>query len=310
MPAPRPASPARRFRFLAPLLLCLLAGVPGVSRSATPTMQEAAALYDAHDWKRAAEAYAAIVKSDPKSGLAWYRLGVCRGREKDWKGAIEAYRNSEAIGHAIPAMYNLACAYAQLADTSHAFEWLAKAADAGLRGPETLRADADLAPLHDSPRYPAILAQVEFNERPCAHRPENRQLDFWLGDWEVRRTADGALAGTNLITGENGDCVLYEHWKSGIAGAGQSMNYYDPVTKKWHQSWVDDQGEVSIFDGEFKDGAMRLEGYRQGKDGARIPAKLTLTPMPDGSVRQLGENSEDGGKTWTVMYDLTYRKKK
>lgn len=135
-------------------------------------------------------------------------------------------------------------------------------------------------------------------------------LDFWIGDWEVTRTSDGTLAGTNRITLENGDCVLYEHWTSARYRSGQSMNYHDPVTKRWHQSWVDDQGEVSIFDGEFRDGAMRLEGYRQGTDGARIPARLTLTPMPDGSVRQLGENSEDGGKTWTTMYDLTYRWKK
>jgi hypothetical protein len=299
-----------RFLFLTPLALWVGAGTAGTAHPAAPTLQDAGALYDKGDWKHAAEAYSAVTKADPKNGLAWYRLGVCRGSQKDLKGAVDAYLKSEAIGHAIPAMYNLACAYAQLADTARAFDWLARAADNGLRGPDILRADSDLGPLRDSPRYAAILAQVEFNERPCAHRPEHRQLDFWLGDWEVRRTEDGALAGTNSITGDNGDCVLYEHWKSGRSGAGQSMNYYDPVTKKWHQSWVDDQGGVSIFDGEWKDGAMRLEGYRQGANGERIPARLTLTPLSDGSVRQLGENSEDGGKSWTVMYDLTYRRKK
>lgn len=298
-------------------LLCLSASLLGpvagpgrAAHAAAATPEEAAALYEKGNWKEAARAYEAIVKADPKNGLAWYRLGVCRGSQKDYAGAVQAYVRSEAIGHAIPAMYNLACAYAQLADTARALEWLSRAAESGLRGPDTVRGDADLAPVRSSPRYPAILARVEFNERPCTHTPEHRQLDFWLGDWEVRRTGDNALAGTNSITAENGDCVLYEHWKSARYGAGQSMNYYDPVTKQWHQSWVDDQGEVSIFDGEFQNGAMRLAGYRQGKDGARIPARLTLTPLPDGSVRQLGENSEDGGKTWTVLYDLTYRKRK
>jgi len=80
----------------------------------------------------------------------------------------------------------------------------------------------------------------------------------------------------------------------------------NPTTKTWHQTWVDDQGEVAEFDGRFENGAMRLEGYRQGPNGSRIPACLTLTPSPDGRVRQLGENSTDGGKTWTVLYDLFY----
>jgi tetratricopeptide (TPR) repeat protein len=309
MHAPNHPMSKRRFVPIAPLVLLLLAGAPGGARAAAPTMADAGALYGKGDWKKAAEAYAAITRTDPKNGLAWFRLGACRGNQKDYPGAVEAYLKSEAIGHALPVMYNLACAYAQMADTSKALDWLSKAADGGLRGPDTVRADEDLAPLRESPRYEEILAQVEFNERPCAHRPENRQLDFWVGDWEVRQTADGALAGTNRITLEDGDCAIYEHWKSARYGTGQSMNYYDAVTKKWHQSWVDDQGEVSIFDGEFRDGAMRLEGYRQGKDGARVPARLTLTPNADGSVRQLGESSADGGTTWTTDYDLTYRKK-
>jgi hypothetical protein len=72
---------------------------------------------------------------------------------------------------------------------------------------------------------------------------------------------------------------------------------------------VDDQGGVAEFEGDFRDGAMRLEGYRQGTANNRIPAKLTFTPNPDGTVRQLGENSMDGGTTWTVIYDLTYVKR-
>lgn len=308
MPRTRRPVPLPRLVPLALALLTLLA-IPLPSGAAGPNLKEANEWYGRKDWQKAADAYAAVVQADPGNGRAWYRLGVCRGNQKDFKGAVEAYLKSEAIGHALPVMYNLACAYAQLSDSASAFRWLSRAADNGLRGPDAVRADPDLTSLHGTPRFDAILAKVEFNERPCAHTPESRQLDFWVGDWEVRSTADSTLAGTNHITLEDGDCAIYEHWKSARYGSGQSMNYYDPVTKKWHQSWVDDQGEVSIFDGGFRDGAMRLLGYRQGPDGARIPARLTLTPMPDGSVRQLGENSLDGGKTWTTQYDLTYRRK-
>ena len=67
---------------------------------------------------------------------------------------------------------------------------------------------------------------------------------------------------------------------------------------------------IAEFDGDFREGAMRLEGYREGPDKGRIPARLTLTPRSDGTVRQLGENSTDGGKTWTVLYDFIYARKK
>lgn len=37
--------------------------------------------------------------------------------------------------------------------------------------------------------------------------------------------------------------------------------------------------------------------------------RLSFTKLDNGNVRQLGEISVDEGKTWTVEYDLEYRKK-
>jgi hypothetical protein len=68
-----------------------------------------------------------------------------------------------------------------------------------------------------------------------------------------------------------------------------------------HQSWIDDQGQTAELDGEFRDGGMRLEGCREGPKGTRVAARLTLTPPPDGSVSQVGEDSGDAGKTWTPL---------
>ena len=297
-----------------PFLLLALAGPAAApSRAASPapvTTEQAGALYERGDWKGAAAAYEAITRSEPSNGRAWYRLGVSYARLGRYADAIAAYTRAEAIGHQLPVMVGLAAAHAQAGDTSSAFTWLDRASDAGLRGPASLRDDPDLAPLRASPHFAAILARAEFNERPCAHRPEWRQLDFWVGSWEVRRTSDGTPAGTNRITLENNDCTIYEHWAGVLGGGGQSTNYYNATTAKWHQSWIDDQGQTAEFDGAFRDGAMRLEGYREGANGSRTTARLTLTPLPDGSVRQVGEDSPDGGKTWTPLYDLTYVKKK
>ena len=66
---------------------------------------------------------------------------------------------------------------------------------------------------------------------------ENRQFDFWIGDWDVT-SADGKLAGTNLIRPILGACVLHETWQGGADFMGMSFNSYDAPRKLWHQTWV------------------------------------------------------------------------
>jgi len=274
----------------------------------SPTWEQAGSAFQAGDWKAAANAYDAITKRETGSGRAWYRLGLSRMKLGEMKEAVLAFQKADAIGQNPLVRYGLACAYARMVDSTQAFVWLERAAVSGFRSTETMKKDPDLESLRGSPHFPALLERIEWNNRPCAHATEHRQLDFWVGEWHVR-TPEGGTAGRNSITVENGDCWIHEHWTGAMAGTGESVNYYNPTTKQWHQTWVDDQGEIAEFDGEFRDGAMRLEGYRQGPEGARIPARLTLTPRGDGSVRQLGENSSDGGKTWTVLYDLIYTRK-
>jgi hypothetical protein len=38
--------------------------------------------------------------------------------------------------------------------------------------------------------------------------------------------------------------------------------------------------------------------------------RLTFFPVSADEVRQLGESSTDGGKTWKTQYDLYYHRKK
>lgn len=276
--------------------------------SPSPTWQEAGNAYQKEDWKAAADAYGAIAKREPGNGRAWFRLGTSHLKLGNLKDAIAAYQKSDAIGENPLVRFNLACAYTRMGDSTRAFAWLEKAVAAGYRSTESVKTDPDLKPLHDTGHFASIVQRVEWNERPCAHLAENRQFDFWVGEWDVR-APEGSPAGQSSITVENGDCWIHEHWSGGAGGKGESFNFYNPTTKKWHQTWVDDQGGLAEFDGEFRDGAMRMEGYRQGLKNERIPAKLTLSLMPDGRVRQLGENSMDGGKTWTVLYDLMYSRK-
>lgn len=148
---------------------------------------------------------------------------------------------------------------------------------------------------------------AEAPKAPCA-ASENRQFDFWVGDWEVR-TPDGKVAGTNLVESTLGGCVIREHWKGAKGLVGTSVNAYDPGDGLWHQTWVDDHGTLLLLAGRFENGHMTLSGETKDAAGASTLQRITWTPLPDGRVRQLWEQSADRGATWTTAFDGMYAKK-
>ena len=138
--------------------------------------------------------------------------------------------------------------------------------------------------------------------------PENRQFDFWIGDWEVT-TPDGKPAGTNLVTRELGGCVLHEHWKGKGGMSGESFNAYRPATRTWHQTWVDDRGTVLLLDGALEGGAMVLRGAERNVAGKPTLDRITWTPKGE-EVHQVWEQSTDGGGTWSTVFHGVYRRRK
>lgn len=142
---------------------------------------------------------------------------------------------------------------------------------------------------------------------PCAEGPY-RQFDFWVGEWDVR-DAEGKTAGVNRVTSEENGCVIIEHWSSAQGGHGQSYNYYDPATQEWNQLWIG-LGILLHMAGGFNDGSMRLEGPLQYLTQDRTTTlRGTWTALPDGRVRQLFEESTDGGKTWAPWFDGYYTRR-
>lgn len=142
---------------------------------------------------------------------------------------------------------------------------------------------------------------------PDCRGEEHRQFDFWLGEWEV--TANGQLAGTNSITLTQAGCLLHEHWNGARGSTGESFNFYDRSSGKWHQVWIDNRGSVLRLSGRFSDRAMRLEGETSGPQGV-VRQRITWSRNPDGSVRQLWENSRDGGSSWSAVFDGLYTRKR
>ncbi len=154
---------------------------------------------------------------------------------------------------------------------------------------------------------PAGAAQThEQAASPCSG-PEHRVFDFWIGDWDVFYP-DGRLAGRNRIEPVLGGCALRESWQGSFAGS--SLSALDSETGRWHQTWVDETGLLLRLDGGLENGAMVLRGTGPTWDREGLFAQdITWSPKGANAVQQTGRLSEDGGSTWTVTFDLTYRRR-
>jgi hypothetical protein len=132
-------------------------------------------------------------------------------------------------------------------------------------------------------------------------------MDFWIGEWEVE-SAQGAPAGINKIEVVLDGCIILENWTGRNGYSGKSFNLYHRNTSKWEQIWVDNQGQLTRYEGEAKEGNIYYRSERVNPDGKKVPIKMTYFPKGN-QLRQLGEVSADGGATWTVEYDLLYKRK-
>jgi hypothetical protein len=138
------------------------------------------------------------------------------------------------------------------------------------------------------------------DETPCADEAR-RAFDFWIGSWEVRGPA-GKLAGHNRITSLFDGCGLKEEWEGVSGHRGTSLNVYSATTGRWHQTWIDAEGELLLLDGGIVDGAMVLEGAT-GETRHRI--SWSLIDGDADRLRQHWETSEGGGP-WTTAFDGRY----
>jgi len=147
--------------------------------------------------------------------------------------------------------------------------------------------------------------------RPCAVNAVYRNFDFWIGDWEA--FGPKGKAGESKISLILDSCVLLEEWTSMQQGyAGKSFNTYNPQTKMWQQTWVDNKGGITEYNSStWENNRMVLTTANKSQGEEKwLMQRMTFTRLSDDKVRQFGENSVDGGKTWTTSFDLEYRRRK
>ena len=144
---------------------------------------------------------------------------------------------------------------------------------------------------------------------PACTGPEHHQFDFWVGDWTVTPTGKEKVVASSLIEKLYGDCVVRENWMPLSGTPGGSLN--NSVDGQWRQTWVDSSNARVDFTGGLVDGKMVLTGDWKGVLGPGKDAliRMTYSKNADGTVRQHGEQSTDGGKSWSTNFDFTYHPK-
>ena len=290
------------------LLLALLVGPAAVAQNQppapSPAEQSANALWQEQKWEGAAKAYEALLKSEPNNARAWFRLGSALMSLRNYAAAVAPLAKAAELLRGPQAHYALAAAYAMTGDKEKSFESLRKAAETGFAQYERMKDDLHLAGLRDDARLAAALAAVERNARPCKFLPQARQLDFWVGRWDVQ--VGGQSAGTNVIETLEEGCLIMENWSGRGGSSGKSMNFFNPVTNRWRQTYIGNNEVVWEMSGEYRDGVMHYEGemYSPGSKPVMVRVKF-YNQSPD-RIRHTQDNSTDGGKTWQTVWDSTY----
>ena len=153
-----------------------------------------------------------------------------------------------------------------------------------------------------------VTVKVHAEEELTCEGPEYRQLDYWIGEWNVIDQATGKAAGTSKIEKLLNGCVIFESWKGVDGFHGHSFNLYNRETGKWQQVWVDARGQRIDFTGEFRGDGMHYQGpFRSA--GKSVQSRMKFLKLPDNRIRQVWEQSVDQGSTWKIFFDGLYLKR-
>jgi Tetratricopeptide repeat len=303
------------------LAAALAAQAPQIS----PELRDAQALFTAGKWAEAVKAYEPLVHRDardprPRAGLAaaLYALG---DYDRALPFALEASRllDDPATQLEFPGlppgavMVRIARLYNRLGQVNKAMEWLEKAVAYPV--PALVDTEPDMANLRAHTKWAAIDATRKANADPCANRPEFREFDFLIGDWDVLGGA-GQKVGTSHVERILNGCVIFETYTAAPGTStqanyvGNAFHFFDPNAGHWVQHYIDTAANPFDWTGDFADGVMRYT--REGPFGPKnspIKQRMTFTGLPGGKVQQLFEQSADGGRTWRAGFNGTYVKR-
>ena len=288
-------------KLLVSLLLCSLA--------MAQTLDDANKQLAASDWSAAQKSFSSLTRSTPESGAAWAGLGEAELQLKHFDAARSAFAKAVDLKFrpGLNRMNQVRIIAAQ-GDKAGVISALRAAANQGATGfvRTFVLSSSEFEPLLQDAEFKTL---VDVELRPCRN-PEYHHFDFWIGDWKVFDPAEKQLLGKNLVTREQDGCLLVEHWSASTGGqTGSSFNYFDIRDHKWHQLYIDNSGNAGAFpelSGSLLDGKIVM--LTANNNGTQ--SRWTWYPLDSSGkkVRQMAEQTTDGGKTWSITWDSVYVK--
>ena len=279
------------------------------------SLQAADSFYFANDWANAANLYKQLLKDTSTNSLEWQRLGFSYYNLGNPDDALMYYKKSEKNNPPKPMqpyLYSrMAKSYSLKNDKEKTLEYLHKAIDSGYFNLQELDTAKEFASLQNDAKFKELRTKLYNTLYPCYTDKHAREFDFWAGEWNVYATGTTTLVGHSLVQIISGGCALLENWE-GTGSSGKSINFIDPNTNKWKQSWSGSytNGNQEFTNGEYKDSAMHFEYETKDAKGNKLIGRFIFYNQGPKQVRQFNEISKDEGKTWTTSYDFTYIRKK
>ncbi|MBS1716246.1 MAG: tetratricopeptide repeat protein [Armatimonadetes bacterium] len=279
----------------------------------SPEYREAISNFLDANWAKAEPFIAKHVIEKPDDGPAWYRLGLCHYNMGRYQEAVDDFGKAVKL-QAFPPISLLlsACCENRLGHKEQAISALEQAVQNGLASANRLREEPDLKSLLKEPRMVTLMDRLD---NPLRGVEASDAMDHWVGDWVVTGTQNNDPLTTRVPKGQrtaHNHIVkvlqgygVQENWTDAFGGEGKSFFIFDQASKVWRQLWVSDTGWVVQKVGHQVKNGIEFEGKQLQRGGETMAKESLIAYSPD-RVRQRGETSTDGGKTWTVSFDLTY----
>jgi hypothetical protein len=142
----------------------------------------------------------------------------------------------------------------------------------------------------------------------CSTNPENRQMDFWIGDWTVTYPGMAGSAASKVSL-DLDKCMVIESWDGGKGHTGKNMFAYSADDQGWHGLFADNQGRVHAFEGKVSAGLAEFTGSSRGAKGQTVWNRIKVVRVAADKVEQSWEKSTDNGATWTIEFHGEYSRK-
>lgn len=158
--------------------------------------------------------------------------------------------------------------------------------------------------------------------RPPCSGPLFKQLDFWVGDWDLEfDQPDGSIghASNRITRNEFGLCAVVEHFVQPGGGPGggdyigSSYTTFDRQLGKWRQMWVDNGGAVFVLTGGPVEGQpyifelITTEPRGDDQHEPRLARMIWERVTADSLVWRWQAQQPDG--SWRDLWVLRYKRR-